>query len=321
MRDARRLLWRAATVLLLGALGYVLWRELARNWASLQGFQLVLSPAPLALAVALALIAFLLETWCWQRALNVHAEQPPLGFLESVAMVNASGLLKYLPGRVWTYGAQMVWLGRRGTSKSLVAYVNLLCMLCSMLVSSLLGSIYVVLYVLPAVWRWPAALAVGVGFVTVLLTGPRLIAQLVQLVQRLAKRELAVVATPLRVMLELTASYVLSWSLLGVAGYFSAQGVGLSVTPLQIAGITAAMSVGWIVGYLAALTPGGLGVREGTMIVMLGRVASSQAALVLPLVSRLLYLVVELGLGLLAIALGHRLRVFSPREPSAERSG
>jgi hypothetical protein len=70
------------------------------------------------------------------------------------------------------------------------------------------------------------------------------------------------------------------------------------------------MSIAWIVGYLSALTPGGIGVREGLMFLMLGRVSTPEAAVILPIVSRLLYLVVEVLLGAVGLVIGMRRKLF-----------
>jgi uncharacterized membrane protein YbhN (UPF0104 family) len=75
------------------------------------------------------------------------------------------------------------------------------------------------------------------------------------------------------------------------------------------------MSVAWVVGFLSALTPGGLGVREGLMSLMLERVSRPEAALVLPLVARLLCLVIEVLLGVVGIVIGLRRRLFTGASP------
>jgi uncharacterized membrane protein YbhN (UPF0104 family) len=65
-------------------------------------------------------------------------------------------------------------------------------------------------------------------------------------------------------------------------------------------------------GFLVFLVPGGLGVREATMYMLLGGARVGSLAVVFPLVSRLLYMLADVMLGLIALQL---LRSFVKREP------
>ena len=74
------------------------------------------------------------------------------------------------------------------------------------------------------------------------------------------------------------------------------------------------MAVGWIVGYLSVLTPGGLGVREALMFVVLRSVRSSEIALLLPVLTRLLFVTVEASLGAAGVVIGFRRNLFAPAD-------
>jgi uncharacterized membrane protein YbhN (UPF0104 family) len=74
------------------------------------------------------------------------------------------------------------------------------------------------------------------------------------------------------------------------------------------------MSLSWVAGYLAVITPGGLGVREGTMLVMLLNVVDTRTALIFPIVSRFMYLISEALLGLTALFIGMKYKVFSSKQ-------
>jgi uncharacterized membrane protein YbhN (UPF0104 family) len=307
-----------AYLVALAAVAWLLWAQARRHWDSISHFHIVFSANELWAAFGLCLASYLLETLAWQLALNSAMGRREMNFAESIATNNTSGLLKYLPGRVWTYGAQMMWLGSRGVSKGRVLYVNLVVLMVSMLVSSVLGGAYLVVYLAPPGWGWLAWPLLLVALVVGLLVGPRLLVASLGILQRITKREIEVTATPASEMFELGGIYVVSWLLIGVAAYYAALGVGLAVTPHDVTGITASMSVAWVVGFLSALTPGGLGVREGLMSLMLERVSSPEAALVLPIVSRLLYLVIDVLLGVVGIVIGLRRGLFtgvSPGEP------
>lgn len=312
-RRTRYFVWakHVASLVVLGGVAWLLWAQARRHWNSISQFHVVLSAPELAASFALCLVAFLLETGVWQRALNLAMGRREVSFADSIAMNNTSNLLKYLPGRVWSYGAQMVWLGTRGVSKGRVLYVNAICLLISMLVSTALGGAYLIVYAAPPGSGWLAWPLLLVASIAGILVGPRVLVASLGFVRRLMKADIEVTATPPAELLAFGSIYLVVWLLVGVAGYFAALGVGLSVSLHDVTGITASMSVAWVVGYLSAVSPGGLGVREGLMSLMLVRISRPETALVLPIVSRLLYLVVEVLLGVIGTAIGFRQGLFT----------
>jgi uncharacterized membrane protein YbhN (UPF0104 family) len=78
------------------------------------------------------------------------------------------------------------------------------------------------------------------------------------------------------------------------------------------------MSLSWLAGYFAVISPGGLGIREGLMLLMLRNIVNTQTALIFPLLSRLMYLAAEALLGLSALSLGIKYNVFSSKKAAAK---
>jgi uncharacterized membrane protein YbhN (UPF0104 family) len=311
----------AVSVPLLVALAWFLCRTLGDNWASISTFRLLISWRELAVAFGLGGVSFLLETRAWQRTINAQHRGRQLGFLESLAVVNTSGLLKYLPGRVWTYGAQMLWLGHRGVSNTEVVQVNLVCFLYSALTAVSLGVAYCIVYVYhgPHAWVfWGGLVAAYFGGV---LLGPKVLATLLARFGRLLGTSSKIEPLKNRLMLELAFNFALSWLAMGVAGYHCGRGVGLAIGPGEVFAIISSMSLASIVGYVFALTPGGIGVREALMLLILKNVTTPQAAIVLPISTRLLHTIVEIAFGIVAGVLGLRMGLFvkpvAPQETKA----
>src|ERR1700690_3968960 len=133
--NIRKMLKISASIIIILLIGYLYSLEFKKNWASLQDFELIINIQYLIISLSLFLIACLLEAFIWKVCINKHLGRQELNFFQSIAVVNASGLLRYLPGRVWTYTAQLIWLKKYGVSKSVVLYVNLICILGSVIVS------------------------------------------------------------------------------------------------------------------------------------------------------------------------------------------
>ena len=302
----------ALAIILLIAYFYNL--ELRKNWSSLQHFRFSIDMRFLIASLAFYLFSYLLETFIWKICINSHLRRPELNFFQSIAVVNASGLLKYLPGRIWTYTAQLVWLQKYGIPMPLVLHVNLICILGSLITSLYLGMGYLALYkdFPPAMLLFLSALLVLCN-IAYIAWNSVVINKLISVVNRLFKRGIQPIADKTSLVVIIQIVYMLSWCLMGSAGYLLAKGVGLNIPHEGLFAILASMSLAWLIGYLAIIFPGGLGVREGVMLVMLTGVVDSRIALIFPIISRVMYLISEGLLGIAAAVIGIKYDVFSPK--------
>ena len=313
IRKTLRILVALSIIILIGFF-YSL--EVRKNWASLQNFKLVINIYYLIISLSSYLLSYLLETYIWKVCINKHLGRPELNFLKSIAVVNASGLFKYLPGRIWTYTAQLFWLKKYNISKPIILYVNLICILGSVIVSLYLGLVYLALYT-----NLMSKTAIILSSVVLMLSNIAYIAwnsafmnKLIKLTNRLLKKEIEPLTESKSLILFIQFVYMCSWALMGFGGYFLAKGIGLDIEFTSIFALLASMSLSWLIGYFAIITPGGLGVREGVMLLMLNNIVNVQTALIFPLLSRLMYLVAEALLGLTALSLGIKYNVFSSQK-------
>src|SRR6266571_7278855 len=85
-----------------------------------------LTLARLLLPTVATLLALALDAVSWHRAVAASmGGRSGLRFLESFAILNASNLGKYLPGKVWVYGLQVHILRARGIPGSATLHANL----------------------------------------------------------------------------------------------------------------------------------------------------------------------------------------------------
>jgi hypothetical protein len=112
----------------------------------------------------------------------------------------------------------------------------------------------------------------------------------------------------------LVVGYALYWAVTGLA--FAA--LVASMYPLAAADIplvVAAYAAAYAVGFLALLTPAGLGVREGVLVVALAPVLPAGPALVVALVSRLWMMLVEAAGAAIAHLIARRRARAEPAPP------
>ena len=85
-----------------------------------------------------------------------------------------------------------------------------------------------------------------------------------------------------------------------LAGCFITLGIGFGLDGQRILFIAAAMLLGDVIGFIILIAPGGLGVREGTIFLILKGTGIIQYALIFPIVVRLLNVVTDLIMGVIS---------------------
>jgi uncharacterized membrane protein YbhN (UPF0104 family) len=301
-------------IILLIAYYYAL--EFRSNWTELTKFRLAIKARYLVASFSLCLLAYLLETYIWKVCINKHSGRSELTLRKSIAIVNTSGLFKYLPGRIWIYTAQLVWLKKYGISKAVIFYANLICVLGSVIVSFYFGLLYLALYK-----NIMGGTAVALSFIALILFNIVYIAwnsalmnKFIAVINQVFRKDIPPLTSSRSLLLFIQLVYACSWLLTGLSGYLLAQGIGLPIAVTGIFALLASMSLAWVAGYFVVIAPGGLGIREGVMLVMLNNIVSVETALIFPLVSRVMYLIAEALLGLTALFLGMKYNIFSSKE-------
>jgi glycosyltransferase 2 family protein len=300
--------------LVLACIAYFFYRAFQKNWHSIQAHDFVFDYLSLSLGVLCLLATYLLATYAWHRSINALSATAQLRLTQSMAAVNAANLTKYLPGKFWSFALQLYWLSSAGFSKSLVTYVNLLNLYISIVTTLLTGLLLLLLSpskLAPELTLAALGAIVLLDVVSVKFHAP-LFRGGIALVNRLFKRDLKYFEPKARVWLELHVLHLVAALTFGLAAYFTSHGIGYSLGRGEAPLVMSALLIADLVGFAAIFVPGGLGVREGFMYVMLGGSASGSLALTLPLAIRMLNMLVDLALGGLAL---HLSREFNRQKP------
>jgi len=291
--------------LIVACIAYFFYRAFQRNWANIQAQHLEFQPAYLVLAVVCMLVTYLVPTYGWQFTVNALGGGNKLTFSQTVAVVNSSNLVKYVPGKVLTYALQMYWLANRGFSKSLVIYVNALNLLISLAVSIIVGFICLLFSPSPI----PASVTLGIVALGIVLDvlgfkyHAAVLKLIIRLYNRLLKRDVRYVEVPGALLGRLHVVHLISVLAFGISAYFTSLGIGYYLPPSSAPRLMAAILISDTIAFFAVITPGGLGVREGLMYLALGGAKGSSLALTLPIATRAVHMTVDLLLGSTAFKL------------------
>jgi len=315
MTRVRRLLKPILSAIVVSCVGFFFYRAFQRNWASVRAHEFRIAPSYLACSALGVVATSLLATLAWYSAMNTLSRSK-ISFRQSVAAVNASSLTKYIPGKIWSYALQMYWLDGLGFSKALIVYVNLINLLISLGMSLMLG-LLCLLFSQSSVPTQPlVAVLVGLAAADIccVLFSRSLLNGLVSLVNRLFKRSFSYFEVSQSLLVRLHLIHFLAAVTSGVGAYMFCFAIGYRIDFGQALVVVGSSLVADVVGFLAIIVPGGLGVREGLMYAMLGGQATGSLSLILPVASRMLNMFVDVLLGAVALKLLQTLAA-KQREP------
>ncbi|HWA71548.1 MAG TPA: hypothetical protein VG937_04430 [Polyangiaceae bacterium] len=274
-----------------------------RNWGSIQAHPFELRPGYAILSLSAFVFTGLLATYAWHKSVN-EISVTKLTFRESIATTNASSMVKYIPGKVWSYALQMYWLSRRGIPKSLVIYVNLINIAVSLLMAAALGGT-----LLLAVSSASPATTVALLSVLVLLDllcikfNARIVDLTLAVASRLLRKEIRRFNVPIHLLVELHIIHMAASVTFALAVYFASFAVGYEITGREALTVMATFLLSEVAAFLTFISPGGLGVRESVMYALLGGSESGSLALLVPLAARMISMVADVVLGGIALRL------------------
>jgi glycosyltransferase 2 family protein len=283
----RRSRWLTAAVLAVVAGFFV--ATLAASWNDVISLNWRLEPLLFVLATGLLALSYALVAWLWGLALHRAAGTPVAA---GARIWFLSNLARYVPGNVWSYVGAVELARREGVARPTTLAVMALTQVLSVGVA-LLAGLPVLLAERARLGR-PALLGA-----VVVAAGAALAAVFRRRLLGLARRRLpgldpAELTPSAGTVVLLTAGYAVYWAVTGLA--FAA--LVASVHPLPAADVplvVAAYAAAYAAGFLALLTPAGLGVREGVLVVALAPVLPAGPALAVALLSRVWMMLVELA--------------------------
>ena len=261
----------ALTWLVLRAAGF----RLSEAGSSIDWALLRLDIPVLLLSVAALFAAFALQArlWAW---LLTHFGGPPVRLGVATAMILVANMGRYIPGKVFQLAGLALLAKREGVSGVQAGVAAVTGQVLNLLAAALMGgwAAYAAGSI-PEGIGLAAGLAIGLGVAVLVAMGGA--GKVLRWLLRRSGHE-ADMALPGRRILGLClAGYIAGWAAYGLAFFWLARGAGLDI-PLGTA-ITA-FSGAYFVGYIS-LVPGGIGVREGGLSLLLVAVLGPQGSLML----------------------------------------
>jgi len=290
------------SILLVVLFIWFFYREFKENWESVRTLHLEMNWKYLVLGILMMIANYLCTTLSWHIGINYFDNHKKLKFTQSIALVNISQLGKYIPGKLWSYMVQIYWLASKGVPKTTVLYLNFVTTLLPILVELLIGCL--LLMILP---DWKHLRTEILIFIILLLAinlvlfNKNFLRFFIEMFSRITKQKISFYQLSTRRIIYMQFLYIAGAFFWALAACFISLSIGFSLDNLRIIFISSAMLLGDIIGFLILIAPGGLGVREGTMYLILKGTGIIPFALVFPLLMRLLSILTDLIMGIVSI--------------------
>ena len=285
----RRRLWTALKLLCTGVILFLVARHIRGQWSQLTGHDWSLDLTMLGLAFPLSFAALVYSGVVWALQVSSAGVDAPPTRVAAGSLLSRLG--KYLPGKVWAVLGRGYFLSREGTEMSSALGLSIL----AQGVVIVAGAIWALPFITVIAGHrvWLLAVLGAIPPLGLASLHPRVIEVVSGPFFRLMGRP------PLRI--DLSFRGVLYWVFLtltrrvptGLAFCaFAATfaGVGWADVPLLIGTLSAA----GVIGLLAVFAPGGLGVREGMLMIALPTVMGAEEAIAVAVGWRLWMTVIEL---------------------------
>jgi hypothetical protein len=257
------------------------------------------------LAFSSILATYILTTYGWFVALTSLSRRNTISFTDSIAIVNTSNLTKYIPGKIWSYALQAYWLAKAGFSNSLILFVYILNVFTIIMVSLMSGLCYLIV----APGAFPRMLLIACLILLVLFDilfvrfNSTLFNALISAIGKKMKREIIYYEAPTKLLLRLHSIHIISAASFGIGAYFLCLGIGFNIPKDSVFLVMSSMILSDTIGFLSFIVPGGLGVREGVMYLLLKGDAFGSLSLILPVATRIVMIVVDVVLGAIGFIL------------------
>lgn len=247
--------------------------------------------------------------WPFTMLLRGISQDKQIQFRNAFMLFHLANILRYLPGRVWGVVyllslSHRIGLSKIATGSCLTIHVFIETALGGLIAISILFSKQMQATVLGALEMFSNnnlvfTLVIIVIIVTGLMVGVFILRPKVSTYLRHFLNNLQLIETPLFQKsyglrwFYILACHILLWIFLGLAFYLFVR----SLTPVSLTNaptLTACYAFAWICGFLSFLTPGGLGIREGLLSLLLSCLMPTSHATLVSLLCRIWMLSGEL---------------------------
>lgn len=297
--DYIRVLKIVLQAIVIGAIFFLMGKILYSNWHNISLNNIQINKLSLVISFFVLIIYFFLYANGWLlilRYLKVDLE-----FNAALKIFFYSQPGKYLPGKIWSFLGQAYFAEKYGVSKIKIFYSNLLMTLLSMLAGL---AIFIVASIFEKDFKINDYFYLLLPLVMTLLffLHPKIFKYLITTVLKFFNKTTPNIDLTFQQMVSVFIYVMLMWFVIGVGFHFLVNSFTiLSYTKMPI--LVGSLSIAGSIGIISFITPGGIGVREGILVLLLSNILTMPMAVLASLSCRVWLITGELVLLVIAYKL------------------
>jgi glycosyltransferase 2 family protein len=292
-----KLFIKLITILGILVIFYFLVASLIRNWRNIPFDQLHFNTINLSISFFLLFVYFIIYVAAWRFIILKLGSN--VTFKRAFWIIATSQIAKYIPGGAWLVLGR-VYIGK---SKELRAETITLSVIIETGLTILVSILLFLLSVILAKQRIFNSYLFITPIVLLMLVilYPPILRELINLPLKMVRRPPISFTISRMALLQLVAYFIGLWFAQLIGFYFLINSIYPIGIP-KILNLTTAYTLSWITGFVAPFAPGGLGVREGMMALLLSDFIPSPLAIAISFLSRVWILVFEIVLFFIGLA-------------------
>ena len=304
----KKLLIKSGQVVIILLIFYFLIKSLISNWNQVKDFDWQFDYPLLIISFVLQIMALSWLVKIWGGVLRHTGSS--VSYFKLFKVWFFSNLGRYLPGKVWQFLGMVYLLEKRGVPKRNSFSTAILAQSFSVISGLLIAFLFLGVNLYSQfLSRNPGMVIVIVLFVLsvlVIVCYPKLLEKILNLGLGILKREKISLDITSKDVIIYLLGYSVSWLLFGLAFLIFIKAMAQASFGMY-PGLTGAFAFSVNVGFLALFVPGGIGVREGILVLLLSSLFPDlfpvPVATLISLLARLWVTVAELLCFLIAVPL------------------
>lgn len=282
-------LQRILTAIFVLVIFYFLTRHLVTNWSQIPFAELRFDPASIAASFLCLAAYFLVLTRGWSAIVAELGGR--VAYPRAFWIMSTSQMAKYLPGGVW-YTLGRVYLAKAERVTEEIGLLSVVFETFLLMLTDLVIFLAAVNFVQGEPVLSPALSAVFIAVILALLYPP-LLNGLLNLALRVLRRPAVRLRAKYAAILRLSVYFFAVW-LAQIAGFYFLIRAVYPVPLAHLPNLATAYTLSWITGFVVLFAPGGLGVREGMMTILLSPILPLPLAIAVSFLARVWITVFEI---------------------------